>query len=311
MIFEKIGPSSFQYLLDGENKKSLRDNSMAVLALGKAGGRELGFASDIELMFVYAGLGKTTGPDVIGSADFFVKLVEDFTHMIEAKRQGIFEIDLRLRPYGRSGPLAVSLAAFESYFAQTGAAYPYERQALVKLRVIAGDVALGQRVIELRDRFVYSGQPFDLSAMRALREKQLLKLDQPGTFNAKLGSGGLVECEYLVQGLQISFGHEHPSLRTTNTVEAIDALFAAGFVSSSEREQLQSAYGFLRRIIDALRMVRGDARDLTVPAATSDEFASLARRLSYGGNLSSFQQEIEQMTSRVLSLSRALAERMR
>ena len=282
-----------------------------MLALGKAGGRELGFASDIELMFVYAGPGKTTGPEVISAAEFFVTLVEDFTHMIEAKRQGIFEIDLRLRPFGRSGPLAVSLAAFENYFAQTGAAYPYERQALVKLRAIAGDAALGQRVIELRDQFVYSSQPFDLSAMRAMREKQLLKLDQPGTFNAKLSAGGLVDCEYLVQGLQISFGHEHPSLRTTNTVEAIDALFAAGFVSSSEHEQLQSAYGFLRRIIDALRMVRGDARDLTVPAATSDEFASLARRLSYGGNLSSFQQEIEQMTSRVLSLSRALAERMR
>ena len=206
---------------------------------------------------------------------------------------------------------AVSLAAFENYFAQTGAAYPYERQALVKLRAIAGDAALGQRVIELRNRFVYSGQAFDLSAMRAMREKQLLKLDQPGRFNAKLGAGGLVDCEYLVQGLQISFGHEHPSLRTTNTAAAIDALLAAGFLSSSEHAQLQSAYGFLRRIIDALRMVRGDARDLTVPAATSDEFASLARRLGYGGNLNSFQQSINQTTERVLSLSRALAERMR
>ena len=199
----------------------------------------------------------------------------------------------------------------ENYFARTGAAYPYERQALVKLRAIAGDAALGQRVIELRDRFVYSGQPFDVSAMRAMREKQLRKIDQPGTFNAKLSSGGLVDCEYLVQGLQISFGHEHPSLRTTNTAEAIDALLAASFLSSTEHEQLQCAYGFLRRVIDALRMVRGDARDLTVPTATSDEFASLAHRLGYDRNLSSFKQEIDQTAGRVLSLSRVLAERMR
>ncbi len=295
-------------LVDGDADS--RPVRVTVLALGKAGGRELGFASDIELMFVYEQAGRTSGPDVIGAAEFFVRLVEDFANSIEARRQGIFQIDLRLRPYGNAGSLAVSLDAFESYFGPTGPAWPYERQALVKLRPIAGDEQLGQRVSELRDRFVYTGQRFDLAAMRAMRERQLRQLVERDSLNAKLSAGGLVDCEYLVQGLQITFGLEHPELRTPNTCRAIDALYAAQLLSEDEHQALLRAYGLLRRVIDALRMVRGDARDLTLPSPESQEFRSLALRLGYGSNWQSFQSDVDATTSSVLALSRVLSERV-
>ncbi len=283
---------------------------MTVLALGKAGGRELGFASDIELMFVYEHSGRTSGPDVIGAAEFYAKLVEEFSHAIEARRQGIFEIDLRLRPYGSAGSLAVSYEAFENYFGLSGPAWPYERQALVKLRPIAGDEDLGERVCELRDRFVYTDRKFDLAAMRAMRERQLRQLVERDSLNVKLGAGGLVDVEYLVQGLQITFGLKHAELRTPNTCRAIDALHSAELLSNDEHQTLRRAYGLLRRVIDALRMVRGDARDLTLPLPESAEFGSLAMRLGYGNEAARLKADIDATTSDVMTLSRTVGERV-
>lgn len=278
---------------------------ISVCALGKCGGRELGFASDIELMFVYEHDGETTGPEVISNAKYCERLVELFRKSIRAKREGIFEVDLRLRPYGKAGSLAVSLEAFERYFGHDGPAWPYERQALVKLRPIAGDSAVGERVIAARDRICYSGRPFEVAAMRGLREKQLRQRVRAGTFNAKLSSGGLVDCEYLVQGLQITFGHLSPELRPTNTRAALRAIEAHGILTASERIRLRDAYRFLRRLIDALRMVRGDARDLTVPPANSDEFTFLARRLEYADS-AKLQLDLDFYPADVIELGRLL-----
>ena len=257
---------------------------LCVAALGKCGGRELGFASDIELMFVYEGGGETTGPKVITAAEFYEKLVVEFTRAIRARREGIFEIDLQLRPYGKAGSLAVSLDAFRRYFAPAGPAWSYERQALVKLRPIAGDEALGRELRALCDDYVYGGTPFDVAAMRAMRERQLRHLVTPGTINAKYSQGGLAELEYIVQGLQITHGAADPSLRVTNTGEAIARLAAAGVISAENGVRLGDALLFLHQLINALRMVRGNTRDLTVPAEESEEFAYLARRLGYGND---------------------------
>lgn len=280
----------------------------SVLALGKCGGRELGFASDIELMFVYAGAGQTSGPEVITATEYYLKLVETVTQAIRTKREGIFEIDLRLRPYGRAGSLAVSLDAFENYFGPDGAAWPYERQALVKLRPIGGDGAFGWRVVELRDGLLYTGRPFDVAAMRGMRERQLQQLVTPGTINAKFSPGGLVDVEYLVQALQISHGHRDPCLRTTNTAEAMIALQETGILASADCDQLLSAYIFLRRLIDALRVVRGDAKDLTVPAPQSEDFAFLARRLGYNEEVESLRRDLTQHMQHVQALGRLLEE---
>ncbi len=257
--------------------------NLSLCALGKCGGRELGFASDIELMFIYSGNGRTSGPRVVSNSEFFNRLVAEVEQIIKSRREGIFELDLRLRPYGKAGSLGVSLESFERYFASDGPAWPYERQALIRLRPIAGDIKLGQEIINRRDDFVYTGK-FDVAAMRAMRERQTRHNVTAGTINAKLSLGGLVDIEYLVQGLQITYGDRNPSLRLTNTSAAMTALNAAGILPNDDYVPLREAHLFLRRLINALRMVRGNAKDLTVPPADSEEFAYLARRLNYPRN---------------------------
>ncbi|MCD6290336.1 MAG: glutamine synthetase adenylyltransferase [Anaerolineae bacterium] len=279
---------------------------MTVCALGKCGGRELGYASDIELMFIFAGNGRTTGPQVITTAEYYERLVQSFLRTIRAHREGIFEVDLRLRPYGRMGSMAVSLEAFRRYFGPGGPAWAYERQALVKLRPIAGDPDLGAQIVALRDAFVYGGEPFDVRAMRAMRERQIRHLVTGGTFNAKFSPGGLVDLEYLVQGLQITYGRHDPRLRLTNTREAMTALAETGILSAEEYRRLRDAHIFLRRLINALRMVRGNARDLTVPPVDSEEFAFLAHRLGYGGDVARLHDDLISHASYVRDVSARL-----
>ena len=280
---------------------------MTVCALGKCGGRELGFASDIELMFVYTGGGPTTGgPASTTTPEYYEKLVVEIVRAIRARREGIFDIDLSLRPYGSAGSLAVSLDSFERYFAPGGPAWSYERQALIRLRPIAGDVALGERIQAMRDRFVYGGVPFDVAGMRAMRERQLRHLVTPGTINAKFSRGGLVDVEYLVQGLQIRYGHDAPACARRTPGEAIDALARAGILSPADHARLHAAYIFLRRLIETLRVVRGNAKDLTVPPSESEEFAFLARRMDYGSDLARLRADVTVHTAAAQELSNRL-----
>lgn len=280
---------------------------LAVVALGKCGGRELGFASDIELMFIYPDGGQTDGPERIATSIFQEKVVSHFLSAIHARREGIFQVDLQLRPYGKSGSVAVSLDSFKRYYAPEGPAWAYERQALVKLRPIAGDKALGQQICELRDAFAYTGTPFDVTAMRAMRERQVRHLVAAGKFNAKYSPGGLVDIEYLIQGLQITYGGANPALRQTNMRLAMAALREAGILSEADYTALRKAHTFLRWLIDSMRVVRGSAKDITVPAYGSEEFAFLARRLRYGNELQRlrddllrYQTEVQEVNMRVL-----------
>jgi len=279
---------------------------LCVCALGKLGGRELGFASDIELMFIFQGSGQTSGPQSISTAEYYERLVQLFVTTIRARREGTFHIDLQLRPYGRHGSMAVPLEAFRRYFAPDGEAWAYERQALVKLRPLFGDAALAQEILALRDAYVYHSESFDVTAMRAMRERQIRHLVAGGTLNAKFSPGGLVDLEYLVQALQIKYGADNPALRETNTGRALTTLAEAGILSTEQYTRLREALIFLRRLINALRVVRGNARDLSVPPADSEEFAFLARRLGYGDNLTQLHQDLLQHTSNVQELSHQL-----
>lgn len=281
---------------------------MAVLALGKCGGSELGFASDIELMFVYAGSGKTDGPQVISNAEFSEKLVTHFVRAIRARREGIFEIDLQLRPYGKAGSLSVALDAFRRYYAPQGPAWAYERQALVKLRPIAGNPELGQAVTALRDAYVYTGDPFDVTAMRAMRERQVRHLVTGGMFNLKYSPGGLVDIEYLVQALQITHGYRRSNLRQTNTREAMAALAGEGLLAQDDYTRLRKAHTFLRWLIDSMRVVRGNARDVTMPPEGSEEFAFLTRRMNYGRDQQRLRGELLRYTAGVQEINNRLLE---
>ena len=180
----------------------------ALFALGKFGGRELGYASDIEMLCVYGGSGATSGPQRLANTEYATLLVQHLRDVIVARQAGIFEIDLRLRPHGAQGPLATSREVFRAYYSTGGQAADFERQALIKLRWVAGDPELGRQVEAWRDGFVYSGAPFDLRAAAALRERQIDELTAPGQIDSKYGRGGLVEVEYTAQYLQLRHGHE-------------------------------------------------------------------------------------------------------
>lgn len=253
----------------------------SVCALGKCGGRELGWASDIELMFVYAGQGATQGPQSVLNSEYYERLARMICGTIESRREGLFEIDLRLRPYGDKGALASSLEKFNAYFNEKGGALPYERHALIKLRAIGGDPVLGAAVEAARDAFVYSETPVDGRSWTHLRERQNDELVEKGAINVKYSYGGLIDIEYFVQDLQILHGAGDPSVRGPTTLEAMDALNRAGYLSDEARGMLDRAYRFLVRLINGLRMVRGNARDLVLPDESSREYLFLARRLGY------------------------------
>lgn len=261
-----------------DNKKPC---PFAILGMGKFGGRELGYASDIEVLFVYGGVGRTNGKNRIEHSEYFERLVQELLQWIEAKQEGIFHLDVRLRPHGGKGFLANPLSEIVSYYSPTGLAAPFERQSMIKLRAVAGDPALGKQVEAHRDTFVYSGEPWDLAVALDLRRQQLKQLVEPGTVNVKHSAGGLVDIEYAIQYLQVMHGHTHPVLRTPNTMQALTGLVESGIVTRQDGEHLRKAYLFIRMLIDGLRMVRGNAKDLVLPPPDSDEFIFLARRVGY------------------------------
>jgi glutamate-ammonia-ligase adenylyltransferase len=255
--------------------------ALAVCALGKLGGQEIGYASDAELVFVYEGSGGTEGASPIPAERFFELLVRGVVDLIEARREGAFRIDLRLRPHGKAGPMASPFPAWCDYYREEGDAAPFERQALTKLRVIAGDAGLAGRILEHRDRFVYSGAAWDMARALHLRGRQLRELTEPGSVNLKYSAGGLIDVEYAVQYLQLTHGAEHPELRTPNTLEGLRALQRAGFLEERAQRRLAAGYTFLRRLIDAMRMVKDDASDIVLPPVESREYGYLARRMGY------------------------------
>ncbi len=243
-----------------------------ICGLGKFGGREMGYASDLELLFVHDGQGSTP---------FFESLVRQVVDFIEARNKGIFHVDLRLRPYGDKGALSTPFEQFAKYYSVNGPAAAFERQALIKLRWVAGDENLGRRVEAQRDAFTYSGVPWDWENALHLRRRQMRELVKPGQINVKYSAGGIVDIEYAVQYLQLLNGKDHPQVRVPNTLEALDRLRRLQIIREPDYDVLHKAYLFLRNLIDALRIVRGDASDLVLPDEATEEFKSLARRLGY------------------------------
>jgi len=242
----------------------------AIFGLGKFGGREMGYASDLELLFVHD-----------GDSEFFSALAHYVVDLIETRDKGIFHIDLRLRPHGDAGSWSTSFEQFTKYYSIDGDAAPFERQALIRLRWFAGDEHLGRRVESHRDSFTYGGQPWDWRDALHLRQRQMKELVKPRDVNVKYSAGGLIDIEYAVQYLQLLNGKEHPEIRVPTTLEALSHLRRLQIVRESDYRLLHSSYLFLRNVIDALRIVRGDASDLVLPDESTDEFKSLARRMGY------------------------------
>ena len=254
-----------------------------IFALGKFGGRDMGFGSDIELMFVYDSEGITDGDEPVHNSTFFEEVVKEFLKALETRPQGIFEIDMRLRPYGSKGPLASSLTAFRSYYLPDGDARQFERLALVRMRPVFGEERLVQSVMSVQDSFVYANKPLDIGNILHMRRRQANELVKRGSVNAKLSPGGVVDIEYYVQAWQIARGREDRDLRLTNTLEAIESLRDKGHLDDKLAGGIVEAYTLLRKLIDGLRIVRGNAKDLNIPERDSKEYQRLAHRISEQG----------------------------
>jgi glutamate-ammonia-ligase adenylyltransferase len=253
----------------------------AVFGIGKFGGRELGYASDIELLFVYEGAGTTSGKQPLENSEYFERVAQEIVGWIDAKQEGIFHLDVRLRPHGSKGSLANSVEEIERYYSPKGLAAPFERQALIKLRHVAGDETVGQRVETHRDTYVYSKQPWDVGAALDLRRQQVKEFVEPNHINIKYSLGGLIDIEYGVQYLQLQHGHRHAELRHQNTLLALAALGQKKVLPKQDVQALHEAYLFFRTLIDGLRIVRGHAKDLVLPPRDSEGFVFLARRVGY------------------------------
>ena len=269
-------------------------------ALGKWGGRDLGYASDIELMFIWDAGGSQQGR----AGEIYERAAMRLSRLIRAKRDGIFELDWRLRPGGSSSPLSASSQRFSSYYSLDGDADPYERQALVRLRTVAGDPDLCARVEAHRQQFVFDPRPHDLARIRHLRNRQRSELVAPGTTNAKFSAGGLIDAEYFVQVRQIAAGADDPEVRQTNTLDAVRALHERGHLSGCEFEQVEEGYRLLRAVINCLRIVRGHSKDLVIPDRNTSEFRFLARRLRSLGQLPDEEGAWDRIAERMQSLRR-------
>jgi glutamate-ammonia-ligase adenylyltransferase len=244
----------------------------AVIGLGKLGGRELNFASDVDVVFAYDG----EGPEPFEEARRVAEAV------LEGVRAGGFEADADLRPEGRSGPLARSMVAFLEYWERWGGAWEF--QSLLKARFVAGDDGLGRRFLSAAGDFAFPDYlPIDRVAeirrMRVRMETERIKAVDARRFHFKLGYGSLADVQFAVELAQMRHGGEHPEVRRTNTVEALEALARERMVEDSVSLALGEAYVFLNEVKNALeldRRVRAEA----VPPSAEGQLA-LARRLGY------------------------------
>ncbi len=261
----------------------------AVLAMGKLGEGQLDYNSDLDLIFLYdapdaAPAGGVPG-DPPSAHDYYVKLGQTIIACLSSPTaEGIaYQLDMRLRPSGRSGPLVSSLDAFRRYHETSSELW--ERQALIRARFAAGDAGLGGEAEGIAERFAFQDDfaPEDVREIDHLRirmERELAREDG-SRFDVKTGRGGLVDVEFLVQMLQLRFGHEHPEVRVKDTLDAAHALRGLGLLGARDHRTLVEGYRFLRRLGHRLRLERD--RDTHVLDREPDKLRAVALALGYEG----------------------------
>ncbi len=269
----------------------LRDDgspcAFSVLALGKLGGCELNYSSDIDLMFVYDGNGVTSGEHSITNKEFFKKVATEYTHLLSTyTAEGMcYRVDLRLRPDGRLGEVCLSLDGMMSYYERR--ARDWELQMLIKARVAAGDHAPGRKLLEFVESKIYQST-LDFSAVEAVSEareriserlagRMANKRSNGGTLDVKLARGGIRDIEFLVQCLQRLHGGREPWVRHGGTLLALTRLRDKNLLSNAEYSRLASAYQFLRHLEHRLQFA--DDRQTHSLPTREEELALLTQRM--------------------------------
>ena len=260
----------------------------SVLAMGKLGGWELNYSSDVDLIYVYQSLpGKThagKGQQAISGPDYFDALARELTAVLStATAEGaLFRVDLRLRPEGHVGPLACSLEDADHYYQTRGRTW--ERLAFLKAYPIAGNVRVGRTLIRKLKNFVYgtSESAEDVfPAIHSLRAQMVSKMTRRGELerNVKLGTGGIREIEFIVQGLQLRWGYGDTSIRDRQTMKSLTKLLRIGKLTDTVAGELKESYVFLRNLEHKLQMVH-ELQTQLLPSQT-EEIAKCAIRMGY------------------------------
>jgi glutamate-ammonia-ligase adenylyltransferase len=258
---------------------------LVIVGMGKLGAEELNYNSDLDLVFLYEPE-EDEGNGRLSAQECFTKLVQRLISVLQVQtREGyVYKIDTRLRPSGRSGSLVSSLAAFARYHQESSQLW--ERQALIKARVVAGDLTLQSQVEELLAQVAY-GAAIDEAGVAEIdhlrgRMEQELARESGDRFNIKTGRGGIVDIEFLVQMLQLRYGQQHSTLRQRATLLALAALQDAEILPGEEYQLLTHGYRFLRTLENRLRI----ERDQPVEALenSNEQLLSVARRLGYDGD---------------------------
>jgi glutamate-ammonia-ligase adenylyltransferase len=236
----------------------------AVLSLGKLGGSELNYSSDIDLLFLY-GDGEEPASAPISNREYFVRLTQQVIEILSSPTSegAVFRIDLRLRPQGNEGELAINLSHALRYYAVT--AHDWERQALIKVRHSAGSEALAREFIRQIQPQVY-GEKVNFAAIKTAlvsREKidrkrrKQIKAEGRASLDVKIDRGGIRDIEFLVQCLQRVYGGAEPWLRSGGTLFSLQKLHDKRHISSRDFHELTSAYAFLRHLEHRLQLRQG------------------------------------------------------
>ena len=255
----------------------------AVIALGKLGGQELNYSSDIDLMFLYSGNGETSGPDCITNKEFFKKVANQYTELLSTyTTDGLcYRVDLRLRPDGRLGEVCISLDGAKHYYQER--ARDWEKQMLIKARVCAGDRQLGRELLDFVEPLIYSSS-LDFRAVEAISEsreriseKLAAKRAPHAGLDIKLAPGGIRDIEFLVQCLQRLHGGREAWVRHGGTLFALSRLHDKDLLSASEYARLASAYQFLRHLEHRLQFY--DDRQIHTLPTNPEELGVIARKM--------------------------------
>lgn len=289
--------------------QSQQPQHLVVLGMGKLGAYELNLSSDVDLIFTYPEAGETTGAKrSLDNQEFFTRLGQKLIKALDVITNDgfVFRVDMRLRPYGSSGPLVHSFAAIEQYYQNQGR--DWERYAMVKARVVAGDQQAGSQLLRILRPFVYR-RYLDFSAIESLRSmKQLIQQEvrrKDKDDNIKLGSGGIREVEFIAQAYQLIHGGRDLSLQQRHLLVTLDTLAIQGYMSTESVVQLKAAYAFLRYTEHALQAI-ADLQTQELPANREDQarVAVIMGYAQWSDFLTALQQQrqlVEQHFSKVVA----------
>jgi glutamate-ammonia-ligase adenylyltransferase len=267
---------------------------LLVLGMGKLGGNELNFSSDIDLIFTYASVGMTTGgKKSIENQQFFTKLAQKFiTALDQITADGqVYRVDMRLRPFGDSGPLVMHFDAMEDYYQEQGR--DWERYAMLKASILNPPCPYTQQLSDILQPFIYR-RYLDFSAIESLRSMKSMieqEVRRRGlTNNIKLGKGGIREAEFIVQSLQLINGGREPSLKVQSLQLALTELVNLEILPTQSAKDLQQSYLWLRKVEHCLQQF-ADKQTQVLPTNNIDQ-----KRLLYVLGINEYQDFMQQLT---------------